>query len=1242
MPCYILSTKRSFPNPIEGEDYVKPFYDEENNENYEIEYLDEGPGTMPLGKDIVHYIGEEQKTCVGNCNGDRQPVYRFYRGVKDDHKYSRTPELTKEHAVGDDEHWQKVLRGYNPEPRQGQIPVFYLMQTQVGNSVPVYIWFRGERDDNTKLTLSNTAPSSNNGKPYYLVGTLGYIFTSLSDAQAQAGTDETPVPLYHYFYDPEDDFYTIDPASEVELSGGPIAPREVRGGRYVYQGIFGYVFAGDNPDAPESTFQDIGNIGPTGQCVDKSSWYTWGAEGSGFTYRNYRQNRFGTNAFGQPIGTPGVAGFGDYWGGSIGSDGSVSTTEDANFEWLYGLNGAIKGAVPRFLGFQSCYDSQYLYYLYDTSYPWNGPIFGIQYQLSDAACCPNHYGSSSNRNECVVHKEWYSHFYQIRQDSWKTTKSRIDVRGPAGSGVDESFRTADTDTHRIFFKYLTTTGTFRKGEQINGWNIAGVFYFGGKMNAGYMELQKDGHKNGNKFSYQQEFESHPYPSEEDEPPIPKARIQVLAGFGIPDKAAFFGVYEFEKNIAYYKVKLDPKALIPTRTLDLAEAEAIVDTEGKITEIVIINGGVGYNNPTVTISEPGQLEEFSSTDTARQMRGAFLRDYGKPVKKFPDYNETGEIGEQKISLDKFERRQLQVLKNRKEREFDTVQQFRNAEVRIGRITKSGIIKRIDVIDGGSGYDPQFPPQVYIAEKGISINVDTKFKEPALDDSQTDVANMFNFESDDGNTMTQENPLSGSIVTDEMSTINAGYTTNVPITYMEYAEVDPEGKTVLCQNLPADCIDINMGLPLLKAMPPVDTFENLAAQQEPRMLKGPDETGQPAGEKFSSGVYSDILSGLRSSEADSEAFNGLYGSFDGNKCLIVDQPVIHNIKKWFQMPCAYMEAEDNPRENFYGEVKDRLTASRKAFGYLPWKYCAPHDEKAEFTVALSFDGKATGSQGQAFMQFLNTLPKPKLTPKRKVSGGYKTWNCTRGNVPGRCYRGSNNSIEYVPIGLEENTYDYNRSNYTRAQQFALWLGDNLDADPFDTTATWQTLITTTDEQGNETTASYPGSQNYVNFTVNNGSCPNDPTNIPHDCWDKFVRKGNNTDGCLDVYCGWDNSGNPLAGQTYYEITPPASNNTGANGLNNWTSSWPGSGSGLCNNCNALEHVADCSIAIDPKRMETERYRIKMGDYTGKMEVLNYLTGGTNALSRSIKNLGNPYFDECQDKYPYLDGRQLRGEG
>ena len=80
--------------------------------------------------------------------------------------------------------------------------------------------------------------------------------------------------------------------------------------------------------------------------------------------------------------TPGVIGFGN-------PDNAEIIDAEANFEWAYGLNGAIKGAVPRFLGFEDSYDSQFYYYLYDTSYPWNGPLFGIQYSLNDIPCCPN-------------------------------------------------------------------------------------------------------------------------------------------------------------------------------------------------------------------------------------------------------------------------------------------------------------------------------------------------------------------------------------------------------------------------------------------------------------------------------------------------------------------------------------------------------------------------------------------------------------------------------------------------------------------------------------------------------------------------------------------------------------------------------------------------------------------------------------------------------------------------------------
>lgn len=59
MPAYILETGRSFPNPIDGEDYERPMFDYDGS-SYTLSFLDQGPGSMPLGKDNVHYIGDEE------------------------------------------------------------------------------------------------------------------------------------------------------------------------------------------------------------------------------------------------------------------------------------------------------------------------------------------------------------------------------------------------------------------------------------------------------------------------------------------------------------------------------------------------------------------------------------------------------------------------------------------------------------------------------------------------------------------------------------------------------------------------------------------------------------------------------------------------------------------------------------------------------------------------------------------------------------------------------------------------------------------------------------------------------------------------------------------------------------------------------------------------------------------------------------------------------------------------------
>ena len=88
-----------------------------------------------------------------------------------------------------------------------------------------------------------------------------------------------------------------------------------------------------------------------------------------------------------------------------------------------------------------------------------------------------------------------------------------------------------------------------------------------------------------------------------------------------------------------------------------------------------------------------------------------------------------------------------------------------------------------------------------------------------------------------------------------------------------------------------------------------------------------------------------------------------------------------------------------------------------------------------------------------------------------------------------------------------------------------------------------------------------------------------------------------------------------------------NTSARGISNIFCStctntyWSGTASAA-----GLAYVYDASIAIDPSRITAGNYEILMGPYSGVMSIKNYLTGGINALSSAIDNLGNPFFSEC----------------
>ena len=133
------------------------------------------------------------------------------------------------------------------------------------------------------------------------------------------------------------------------------------------------------------------------------------------------------------------------------------------------------------------YDSQFVFYLYDTSNPWNGPIFSTQYILSNAQCCPNT-TDPEGCPHCAPVWSYHSHFYEINSDVWNTTKTKLSIHDQSSTGVNESFWTIDTETHMIFFRYLTRTGDFNSGENINGWDIVNCYYFGDELKCGVMEL----------------------------------------------------------------------------------------------------------------------------------------------------------------------------------------------------------------------------------------------------------------------------------------------------------------------------------------------------------------------------------------------------------------------------------------------------------------------------------------------------------------------------------------------------------------------------------------------------------------------------------------------------------------------------------------------------------------------------------------------------------------------------------
>ena len=302
----------------------------------------------------------------------------------------------------------------------------------------------------------------------------------------------------------------------------------------------------------------------------------------------------------------------------------------------------------------------------------------------------------------------------MRQDASKTQKTHIAVDAPNTVGLQESFWTVGTDDHMVFFRYTSVTGFFAIGEQINGWLIQNVRYFGDELRCGYMNLQTIAGVQGSSFSYQQTFNS-----------ANNGTAEILAGFGIRDKAAFFGVYEFPKKLAYYKAEIDNRALIPKRNFDEAILEATINDAGGIGSIEIINAGRDYVKPTCVISIPDLLRQEGYSDTASNIPETF------------EDNVSGNVQVQYQRKDDFKAASYDAEKaaaNVQTQQYITEAGYsgslRQAEASIV-LDSLGCVKAVTIVDPGAGYQAGEEVQISDVQIDRKTRTDTYVGEGADD-------------------------------------------------------------------------------------------------------------------------------------------------------------------------------------------------------------------------------------------------------------------------------------------------------------------------------------------------------------------------------------------------------------------------------------------------------------------------------------------------------------------------------
>ena len=1025
MPAKILETGRSYMNPVDSEDYTKVYTGTNVPPGYTITFQGIGPGGFKFGKDQVFYLGEPTATCLDNCDAERTPIYRYYSGKLRNHLYSKSDIL--EDNVYD-------FRSYNREPRQRNAQYFSLMKSSQTGAVALYSNF-DSAGNNSYLTT---------GSGGFL---LGYIWTSAANATASGllKGGESATPLYEYKLPNgvnrgPDNFYTINPVQEVNLEIGVAGIpdcQDPRQQQYEFVGIVGYIMTSGAPRSKKK-IENLGRPKNTGE-VNRSGWYDFDEDSS-----------FGLGDYLALQDPPSQAG----WGGSAVE--ILST--DAYYEWFYGKNGPVKGSVPRSLNFHDAFEGQFVYYLYDTSYPWNGPVYGINFLTTDAPCLDD------DQAEPTLYYHTYN--YTIKETAWVTKKTRIYVDAPPNQvGANESFWGTDSEEPRIFFRYTSNTGFFAIGERINGWLITACRYFGDEMNCGYMELTQISNETaGNNFTYNQSFTS-----------TNGGSINVLAGYGIKDKAAFWGVYEFPKRVTYLGVSLKENALIPDRNLNEAVIEAIIDEKGKVAGVNIINSGKDYKNPDLAIEFPETLREMGYADPTRFRQETFVNDSGIKLQNKtyfdPDFQGDEQTDKETTAA---------ILNEAYKNESGFRGTLKAAQLR-PVLDDQGSIINVIIDDPGQGYSPSSQPRILVVQryeedleepgtggnvKEISYNYDTSLKTGILD---TDMQEQVNLNLDSFNEVMGEydDPQNDPVVS----------------SYLDMPDLNDEEVSKDCTSTPQNCLKLDMPgewSDINNYYTPDTLFSNLR-QYAPNFNERNAELTQ---------FWQESNETSREVDADTGGINSLYPE----GCEEWGQPKLYEVRRFFDIPCPFVTLDED------GEKSVR--------GYMPFKYCPSQEETARIRVSLEIEGDVSGagaSVNTAFLNWLQTLPPPTLTRPRLITvnnAPKKSHPCKQGDAEGRCYETSAGQYAFVPLSGDENTFDYAlNAGFTELDQLATWLGGNLQG----------YSAQTFQFSSNSGTYSY----NSANISACSGG------KLPSPCWHNFV-----VDGVLDVNSGYDGSGNALS--------------------------------------------------------------------------------------------------------------------